>query len=382
ELLGQQRGGNIYIIPIVGAIIAVDAITSIQFAQLRERADVGRFMKIKIVGVVTNFALCIGFYSLLPYIESKGINCTLWNENFGVGYVFVSNLCASLIAMIMLSKRCSNFRFKVDKKVLKAVMVFSIPIFIGGLAGTSNDFIDRQLLYFILPEGEATQQMGIYSAVMKLGAFIYLFTQMYRYAAEPYFLSEVKESDFLQRNAEALKYFTIASLAIFLFITLFIDYFQYFIGEDFRSGIKITPIILITNVLFGVYINLSYWYKIKEKSMIAIYISLSGLIVTIILNIILVPKFGYVGSAIGRLACFLTMVIIGYILNQKYMKTPYDIKSLAKYFMLTILLLALFNILNFEGLVVKTMFSIIFFAIFVAYFSYQESIFKRLKRKQ
>ncbi|MFI3322543.1 MAG: oligosaccharide flippase family protein [Rikenellaceae bacterium] len=380
--LGADKAGDIKIIPIVAAIIALDAITSLPFARLRAQGRVKRFMVVKVTNVLVYLLLSIFFYSALPYLSSKGILSSLWNESFGVGYVFVANLAASIITLLQLSRNIEGFRVNIDKKVVKSVFLFSLPLFISSFSGTANEFADRQMIYFLLPDSEATYQLGIYSAIMKLGAFIYLFTQMYRFAAEPYFLSEVKSSEFKDRNAEALKYFTIASLAIFLFINLYIDYFQYFIGDKYRIGLPIVPIVLGSNLLFGVYVNLSYWYKVEEKTFIAIFISFAGLAVTILLNFLLIPKLGYAGSAWSRLGCYGFIVIISYILNQKYMKTPYDIKSIGKYTALTLILFALFNFIKFESLVVETIIATLFFIIFVAYFAYEERVLQRLRGRK
>lgn len=376
-ILGGEKAGNSALIPIVAAIITIEAVLSMPFAKLRYEGKTSKFMYIKVTNVVLNLGLCIFFYSALPILSSKGILTWLWSEDFGSGYVFVSNLIASIASFIMISRELRNFKFTIDKKLLRTIFIFSLPLFISGLSGTTNEFIDRQLLYFVLPDSIATAQIGIYTAVMKIAAFIYLFIQMYRYAAEPYFLAEVKSADFKERNAQALKYFTIASLAIFLFITLFLDYFQYFVGKEFREGMKIVPILLMSNVLVGVYLNLSYWYKVSEKTYFAIIISLFGLVVTIILNIALIPIWGYVGAAWARLGCEAAMVILSYTLNQKYMPVNYDIKTIGKYSLLVGILYGVFAVLNLDQGFAKTSVAILFFITFVVYFLYQEKLFKR-----
>ncbi|MEG1634510.1 MAG: oligosaccharide flippase family protein [Rikenellaceae bacterium] len=376
-LLEGEKAGNKILIPIVAAIIAVDVIMSMPFAKLRYEGKTRKFMYIKVANVVVNIGFCLFFYSILPILSSKGILTSLWDENFGSGYVFVANLIASFTSLAMISGEMRGYKFTIDKKILRTIFIFSLPLFISGLSGTANEFIDRQLLYFLLPGNIATAEIGIYTAIMKIAAFIYLFIQMYRYAAEPYFLSEVKNSDFKERNAQALKYFTIASLSIFLFITLFIDYFQYFIGKEFRVGLQIVPVLLLSNVLVGIYLNLSYWYKVSEKTYFAVIISLAGLIITIALNILLIPLWGYVGAAWARLGCEAAMVILSYILNQKFMPVNYDIKSIGKYALLVGMLYGGFSLLDLNEGFIKTSVAILFFITFVGYFVYQEKLFKR-----
>lgn len=377
SLLNGDKAGTKMLIPIVAAIIAVDAILAMPFAKIRYEGKVRKFMYVKVANVMLNVVLCVFFYSVLPILSSKGILTWLWNENLGSLYVFVANLIASLLSLAMVYSEIRQFKFTIDKKILRTIFIFSLPLFISGLSGTANEFIDRQLLYFMLPGSTATAEIGIYTAVMKIAAFIYLFIQMYRYAAEPYFLSEVKNSDFKERNAQALKYFTIASLAIFLFITLFMDYFQYFIGKEFRVGLKIVPILLLSNVLVGVYLNLSYWYKVSERTYFAVIISLVGLAVTISLNIALIPIWGYVGAAWARLGCETAMVILSYALNQKFMPVNYDVKTIGKYSLLVGTLYGAFSLLNIDEGFIKTSVAILFFITFVLYFLYQEKLFKR-----
>ncbi len=381
SLFDGDKAGLQILIPIVAAIIAVDAVISMPFAKLRYEGNTTKFMKIKVANVLINLVLSVFFYSVLPLLSEKGILTQLWNPDFGCGYVFVANLIASLASLIMLRGEMKGFSFKIDKKMLRTVFIFSLPLFIGGISGTANEFIDRQLLFFLLPDATATSQIGVYTAAMKIASFIYLFTQMYKYAAEPFFLSEVKGDDFKKKNADALKYFTIASLAIFLFITLYMDYFQYFIGERFRSGIKIVPLLLLSNLLAGVLLNLSYWYKVSEKTHFAIIITVSGLVTTTVINLLLIPRLGYVGAAWSRVACEVVMVILSYILGQRYMKINYDLKGIAKYTVIAIILYISYNMIDIESNILKFIISSLFFTIFVLYFMIEQKLIKRIINK-
>ncbi len=369
----ENMGGEI-LIPIVAAVIAIDAINSMFFARLRQEDKTSRFMKIKITDVIVNLVLCVFFYSVLPRLSSHGILSWLWNPNFGCGYVFISNLISSLVSTTLLAKGVSNFALKIDRKMLKTIFIFSIPIFAGSISGTANEFIDRQQIRAILPDDIATGELGIYTAAMKLASFIYLFTQMYKYAAEPFFLGKMKDNDFRDRNAQALKYFTIASLAIFLFITLFMDYFQLFIGERFREGVKIVPMLLTANILAGVLLNLSYWYKVSEKTYYMVLITAVGLAVTVLMNLILIPHIGYTGAAWSRIGSGAVMVVMSYLLGRKHMKIEYDIKSIAIYTLLTIALYYCFKLLDIEMGVVKVFVSSLFFTIFVVFFAVRENL--------
>ncbi|MEG1935366.1 MAG: hypothetical protein RR141_05175, partial [Rikenellaceae bacterium] len=170
-LLEGEKAGNKILIPIVAAIIAVDVIMSMPFAKLRYEGKTRKFMYIKVANVIVNIGFCLFFYSILPILSSKGILTSLWNENFGSGYVFVANLIASFTSLAMISGEMRGYKFTIDKKILRTIFIFSLPLFISGLSGTANEFIDRQLLYFLLPGNIATAEIGIYTAIMKIAAF-------------------------------------------------------------------------------------------------------------------------------------------------------------------------------------------------------------------
>ena len=161
-----------------------------------------------------------------------------------------------------------------------------------------------------------------------------LFTQMYRYAAEPFFLANFKKEDFVRANAEAAKFFILVSIAIFLFVALYLDLFGLILGRDFRQGVFLLPVIMLANILAGTIVSLSFWYKQTGKTQIAILITGTGFVFTILLNFLLVPRLGYVGAAWARLGCEAVMVVLSYFLNQKYYPIPYDLKRIGSYFLL------------------------------------------------
>ena len=182
-----------------------------------------------------------------------------------------------------------------------------------------------------MPAGESLAALGNYGAVVKIGVVMLLFTQMYRLAAEPFFLAEFKKDEFKNSSAEVMKYFVIVSLAIFLFITLFSDLFALIVGAAFREGMYILPIILISNALGGVVLNLSFWYKQSGATKYAIWITGTGLVFTVVFNILLVPSLGYLGAAIARLVCESAMVVMSYRLGQRHNPIPYDLRRIVFY---------------------------------------------------
>lgn len=317
------------------AIIAVDAFTAVPFARLRERQQAGRYVFLRLVSVIVNLIFCFFFYGWLPKLAANGILTSLYSPDMGPGYVFAANLLASFVTMLLILPMCGRTWPKINPSLARQILLYSLPLLLSGIAGTANEFIDRQMVLWFIPASPdvALQQLGIYGAVLRLGVVMTLFTSMYRLAAEPFFLAEFKADDFRKTNAEAMKYFIIVSIFIFLVIALFSDLFALILGRDFRQGVHILPLILLANMFSGIVLNLSFWYKQSGATKFAIYITGLGLVFTVILNIVLVPVWGYVGAATARLVCEIVMVIFSYVLNRKYCPVPYDLPRIGTYFL-------------------------------------------------
>ena len=320
-------------IRLTAAIIALDAATAIPFARLRQQGRAKRFVALRLLSVAVNLALTVFFYSALPALASRGADAGMYDPAFGAGYVLVANLLGSAVVWVGLYPSCHGARPRIRPKLLRAVMLYSLPLLISGIAGTANEFIDRQMIKYLLPPESSMDALGIYGAVAKLGVVLMLFTQMYRYAAEPYFLSAFRQEDFRRSNAEALKYFIIVSVGIFLTIMLFVDLFGLLMGRDFRQGIRVLPIILLANMFSGIWLNLSFWYKQSGQTQYAIWITGTGLVFTVGLNLALTPALGYPGAALARLGCETAMVVVSYYLNRKHCPTPYDLPRIGSYFL-------------------------------------------------
>lgn len=314
---------------LLGLIVALDVITSVPFAKLRAENRAMRFVGIRFVTVIVNILLCVFFYSILP---KAGALSDWWMPEYGAGYYLISNVVASSVALIGLYPAYKGCLPKIDPKVFKSMMIYSLPLLVAAIPGVANEFIDRQFIKYLMPEEIALSSLGIYGAVTKLAVIMTLFVQMYRYAAEPFFLSNFKAAEFKRTNAETMKYFVIVSVVIFLGITFFSDLLAYFIGKDFRQGMYILPVVLISNVLAGIVLNLSFWYKHSGMTRFAIVITGVGFIITVLLNLALIPRIGYVGAAWARFGCELVMVIISYLLCRKYFPIPYNLKRIGLYF--------------------------------------------------
>jgi O-antigen/teichoic acid export membrane protein len=308
-------------VTIVAAIVMLDVWSIIPFSRLREQGRAMRFVLLKAVSVLLNVGLAIAF----------GI-VGLYDTTFGIGWVLIANLIASAVTFIALLPSTNRTIPRIDRALLRKIFIYSLPLLISGIAGTANEFIDRQMIKYLTPEATAMAELGVYGAIVKIAVVMTLFTQMYRLAAEPFFLAGFKKEEFKEANAASMKYFVMASMLIFLGIVLFRDLFALIVGKSFREGIDILPVVLLSNVLAGIWFNLSFWYKREEKTKYAAYITFLGLAVTIGLSFLLVPKFGYRGAAWVRLIAEAAMVVQSYRLCRKHYPIPYDLRRIGEYF--------------------------------------------------
>jgi O-antigen/teichoic acid export membrane protein len=207
-----------------------------------------------------------------------------------------------------------------------------------GLAGIVNEMLDRAALKYLLPYDDETNlaQLGIYSACYKLSILMVLFIQAFRYAGEPFFFAYAKRDDAKQTYALVLNWFVIFCVFIFLLVTLYLDIFQYFIGADYREGLHVVPLLLVANLLLGVYVNLSIWYKLTDRTLMGAWVSLLGAAVTVVMLWVLVPRFGYEGAAWAHLACYGIMVLVSFVLGRRYYPVPYDLRRVIGYLALGI----------------------------------------------
>ena len=312
-----------------GIILGIDAFMTIPFAWLRQNNKPIQFSIIKIINVCINIGLNLFFLVLCPKIIStnpQSFLSILSVERIGVGYVFISNLIASLITLVLVLPIIIKVKLKIDLKLLKRILMYSTPLLVAGFAGTINEMLDRVLLKHLLPDYvNPMEQLGLYGANIKIAVLMILFIQMFRYAAEPFFFKHAKEKDSKVLFAEVTKYFIIFGLIIFLGIMMYIDIVKFFIGEKYRSGLNIVPILLMANLFLGIFYNLSIWYKINNITKYGAYLALFGAGITITLNILFIPKIGYIASAWAHLICYIFMVVLSYLWGRKIYRIPYKI---------------------------------------------------------
>lgn len=320
-------------------ILAIDALTAIPYARLRLKNRPLRFAFIRLVNIGVNISCNIFFLLLCPWLDPQGetVLSFIYSPDIGVGYVFISNLIASLVTLVMFLPDFFKVRLQVDLKQLKTILLYSFPILIVGITGVANQHIDKILIPFLIPEEQnPMEQLGIYGAGVKIAVLMNMFIQAFRYAFEPFFFSRAKGSDDKIMHAGIMKYFVIFGLFIFLGMVLFIDLVKFIIlNPEYHKGFKVVPIILMGNLFLGVYFALSMWYKLTDKTRFGAYISSVGSVLTIVLNFALIPVYGYMGSAFALMCSFFLMMVVSYFLGQKYYPIPYDLKRLFTYALIT-----------------------------------------------
>ena len=339
-------------------IVGLDAISSIPMARLRIENKAIRFAAVNMANILVNIGLNVFWigYCIPAYNagESNFILDTFYSPNIGIGYVFIANLFATIVKFLMVSPYFLKINFLFNTAILKNMLVYGGPLLIASIAIIINETSDKILLKWLLLEDmslfDAKAQVGIYGGVYKLSIIISLFIQAFRYAAEPFFFSQEKEKDSRETYALIMKYFVIVCSIIFLVVMLYLDQLKRFVNnEAYWEGLHIVPILLFANIFLGIFYNLSVWYKLNGKTKYGAMIAVIGAIITIVLNLILIPKIGYTGSAWATLACYATMAVISYLLGQKHYKIKYSLKSIFFYLGVALIFYWSSTLLNLEA---------------------------------
>ncbi|NQY68268.1 MAG: oligosaccharide flippase family protein [Flavobacteriales bacterium] len=336
-------------------IIGLDAISSIPLAKLRQQNRARRFMVVNVLNILINISLNVFFlyYCKNHYNEfgeqSNALVKFAYNPSVGVGYIFIANLISSVFKFVLLSPQMLTFRLNIAKDLIVKMLIYGFPLMLAGAVVFLNDFFSRIAFKFLvdLPGDGAMADLGVFGACIKVAVLMTLFVQAFKYAAEPFFFSNYKEKDSKQLFSDVLTYFVIACTFIYMAIMFNIDIVMYFIGEDFRSGVEVVPILLLANLFIGIYYNLSVWYKTTDRTQYAIYFGVLGTVITIGLNLYLIPIYGAIGGAWTTLICYFSMTAVSYIMGQRINKIPYNLSKIIVYISLAVLLVYIDSVLNF-----------------------------------
>lgn len=327
----------------VMALIALDAVSAIPFAKLRQEDRPRKYAFVKISGILVNILVIVFLLVALPPILQHFPDAafTHWYKAQNkVGLLILANLLQNIFVFLALFREWSGFRFRIDTQLWKQVFRFSAPMIVVGLAGMFNEMLDRQMLarFLPLPREESMMLVGIYSANYKIAILITLFIQAFRMAAEPFFFNQSRGQQAPVLYARVMKWFVITLCIAFLFTALYLDLWKLMIAAPYRSGLGVVPILLAANICLGIYYNLSIWYKLTDRMRMGMYITLFGAAITLVGNYVFIPYYGYYASAWTTFTCYAAMVIVTYFLGQKYYPVPYAVKKLFSYLVVMILL--------------------------------------------
>ena len=330
-------------IALLGTTVAIDAFASIPFAYLRYKKCPLQFAGLKLLFVFLNIALNIFFLVICPKIQDWAMISSWYNPNYGVGYVFVANILATAIqTLFLLPAMAEGLKGSrvFDWDLLKHMLKYSLPLLVLGVCGIMNQTLDRILFPFFYAGADAQAQLGIYGACFKVAMVMMMFTQAFRYAYEPFVFAKHKDKQSVAAYADAMKYYIIFSYMILLGMIFYLDLLKFIIAPSYWEGLKVVPIVLWTYIFQGVYFNLSFWYKLTDKTQWGAYFSIIGVVITFGLQVLFVPKIGYMASALSSTICYLVIMLLSYFVGRKHLEIPYDLRRIGIYTLVVLTLLA------------------------------------------
>ncbi len=323
-------------------IVALDAFQAILFSYLRYRKQALKFAALKLLFIGMNIGLNLLYFVLLPnlYASHPEWVSALYDPSVGVGYVFYINLFCTAFVTIFFLKELQGIRYGFDRELCRRMLSYSWPILVLGIAGILNQTADKILFPKIYPGADGHTQLGIYGAASKIAMIMAMITQAFRYAYEPFVFAGAKEKDNKETYAKGMKYFVIFTLLAFLCVMGYIGILKYIISPDYWEGLQVVPIVMAAEIMMGIYFNLSFWYKLTDKTIWGAVFSGIGCAVLIGVNLLFVPKYGYMACAWGGFAGYGTAMFLSYFVGQKHYPIDYPLKELGVYFLLTVLLFA------------------------------------------
>jgi len=361
-------------------VLGLDGLSTMPFVILRKTGRPKKFAVIKIINGIINFLLVVFFIVILPRLGREGFLGLSYNPQFGIGYVFVANLVASAVTFLLLVQEIKSVSLAAfDWQLWKKMMAYSWPITIAGLAGVINETMDRQFLKYLLPDGTNTEQMAIYGAVCKIVTFLTLFRQAYLLGIEPFFFSHAKNENSGKSYAKLMDMFVIVNCVILLALCANLNWLArlYLSNPAYNEGIAIVPIVLIAAVFLGIYLNMSVWYKLSDKTIFGAYLSVLGAAVTIAVNFYFIPSYGYWASTWGTFLSYFSMMTASYFLGQYFYPVPYHMKKITAYLSLSILFSVLSYYVLDGNLIIGNLLLLVFLGI-VVYL--EKDTLKRLRK--
>ena len=318
---------------VMAIVVALDAFQCIPFAHLRYKHKPIKFAALKLLFIGMKILLNLLYFLWLPklYESHPDVIGKIYDPTVGVGYAFFINLFCTGLVTFFFWKELVGIKYKFDWSLLKRMLKYAWPILVLGIAGILNQTFDKMMFPKIYHNVDQAQQLGIYGAAVKIAMIMALITQAFRYAYEPFVFGKEKEKDSRETYAKAMRYFIIFTLLAFLAVMAWIDLFKYIIAPDYWSGLKVVPIVMAAEIMMGIYFNLSFWYKLIDKTIWGAYFSGIGCAVLILVNILFVPKYGYMACAWGGFAGYGTAMVLSYFVGQKYYPIKYPLRDILLY---------------------------------------------------
>lgn len=324
-------------VAIMAVCVAIDAFLAIPFSYLRYKKRPYRFALLRLVNIGVNIGLNLFFILLCPELMKSAPATVDWfyRPDFGIGYIFLANLIASAVNLLMMLPELTAVRWRFNGRLWREMLRYSAPLLVLGVAGIMNQTIDKILYpHLVADPAEAMYGLGIYGANYKIAVLLLVFLQAFRFAYEPFIFSKAKDDgkDRRQSYRDAMTYFVAFALLIYLGVMFYLDFVRYFISPRYFSGLKVVPIVMLGELFFGIFYNLSVWYKLTDRTVWGMWFSLGGLAVTVLLNVALVPLMGYMGCAVAALACYTLMMLASYFTGRRYYDIGYPVGKISACF--------------------------------------------------
>lgn len=370
-------------IKMFAGIVAIDAVCAIPFARLRKENKPVVFSIIKILNVVLTIGVVLFLLKIAPeiYKNSNGWFRRVYNPDYGVGYVFLANLIGSAATLLMLLPFIFSSKMIFSWSVWKRMLIYSVPLLIAGLSGSISDTLDKVLLRRMIGPDLGLQTVGVYGAGYKIAVLMSLFIQMFRFAAEPFFFERAKQDDAKETYAYVMKYFVILMLLIYLFINLYISVIQFVVGPGFREAMVVVPIISMAYLLYGIFLNHSIWYKLNDLTRYGIYITLIGAIITVFINVLFIPVYGYMASAWAHIASYGAMIIMSFVFAEKHYKVNYNMIKLIPYFLFATGVVIFALLFSYPNIWIELIINTLFIIMFIMYAQRKDKILTVFFRK-
>ena len=349
-------------------IVSIDAVQSIMFAHLRQQGRAVKFVILKTGFILLSITLNLFIFLVAPVLHATHPEWMGWYDpHYSVGYIFIVNLiCTSSITLGFIPE-LKGFTYGFDHRLARRMLRYAMPILVLGIAGILNQVADKITYLFILPGAEGEVQLGIYGACVKIAMIMAMLLQAFRYAYEPFVFNQSRGKDQDAMCAVTMKYFVIFTLLAFLVVVFYMDLFKYLVGPTYWEGLRVVPIVMMAEIFMGIYFNLSFWYKLNDKTYWGAIMSVIACAVLLAVNILFVPRYGYIACAWGGIAGYGTAMLLSYFIGQHYHPIRYDVKGILSYFALALGLFAAFRLLPIESPWLRMGVGTVLLLLFVAY---------------